>query len=36
MNNLNNTVQLIGRLGADPEVRTLKGDRRYEIGRAHV
>ena len=28
MNNLNNTVQLIGRLGADPEVKTLKGDRR--------
>ncbi len=29
MNNLNNSVQLIGRLGADPEVKTLDGNRKY-------
>ncbi len=26
MNNLKNTVQLIGRLGADPEIKTLEGN----------
>lgn len=28
MNNINNTVQLIGRLGADPQMRTVEGNRK--------
>ncbi|NTW25693.1 MAG: single-stranded DNA-binding protein [Lentimicrobium sp.] len=28
MNNINNTVQLIGHLGADPEMKTLEGSRK--------
>ncbi len=28
MNNLNNTVQLIGHLGADPEIRTFESNRK--------
>lgn len=28
MNNINNTVQLIGRLGADPEMKTFEGSRK--------
>lgn len=28
MNTINNTVQLIGRLGADPEMKTLEGSRK--------